>query len=146
MELLALSVGIGLVVGVLTSELFGLAAAGLVVPGYVALYLTKPKYLAATLLVAFVTFGLVKLVSTMLIVHGRRRTALTILGGYLLGMLAGEWQGLFAEDYQSIGLVVPGLLAMWMDRQGVRETLSALVVVSVVVRLLLILGGVELLP
>lgn len=144
MEVLALSVGIGLVVGLLTSEFFGLAAAGLVVPGYVALYLTKPKYLLATLLVSFVTFGLVRLLSTMLIVHGRRRTALMILCGYLLGMLAGQWQGLFTEDYQAVGFIVPGMLAVWMDRQGVRETLSALLLVSVMVRLLLILGGVEL--
>ena len=49
-ELLPLSVGIGLAVSLLFTELFGIASSGLVVPGYLALALNKPGELVATLL------------------------------------------------------------------------------------------------
>jgi poly-gamma-glutamate biosynthesis protein PgsC/CapC len=146
MDLLALSVGLGLVVGLLCTELFGLAASGLIVPGYLALNLTKPRALAATFVVSFATLVVVKLVSTMMLVHGRRRTAFTLLLGYVLGMLTTHWSGSWtgANEYATVGYVVPGLVALWMDKQGIAETLSALLVVSVMVRLVLIVSGAEL--
>ncbi|MBW2527035.1 MAG: poly-gamma-glutamate biosynthesis protein PgsC [Deltaproteobacteria bacterium] len=139
MEILAISVGIGLVVGLLYTELFGIAPAGLIVPGYLALYLTEPRTLAATLAVALATFGVVRLLSTFLLLHGRRRTALMILLGYLLGMLTDQWSGAWGQPLDTIGLIIPGLIAMWMDRQTVPQTLSSLFLVAFTVRLVLIL-------
>jgi poly-gamma-glutamate biosynthesis protein PgsC/CapC len=144
MEILAISVGIGLAVSLLLTELFGLASGGLIVPGYIALYLLEPWQILGTLAVAFATFGVVRLLSTFLIVYGRRRTALMILIGYLLGMLIRQMPWLGPEEFTVIGFVIPGLIAAWMDRQGVAQTLSALALSSVVVRLILILTvGVE---
>ncbi len=138
-ELLPISVGIGLVIGLLFTELFGIASGGLIVPGYVALNLTKPLDLAATLMVALLTFGIVRVLSTFLILYGRRRTALMILIGYFIGMMVSRWAGVWAGDFQAIGFIIPGLIALWMERQGVIETLASLTIVSVIVRLLLIL-------
>jgi len=144
-ELVALSVGLGLVFGLLCTEAFGLAATGLVVPGYVALQLQQPRALVATLAVALVTLATVSLASRIVLVYGRRRSAAMLLVGYLLGMLAtrlaGFWGG--GGDDATIGLVVPGLLALSMDRQGVVQTLAAVTVVSVLVRLALVVIGVE---
>jgi len=47
-ELLTLSIGIGLAASLLFSELFGLAAGGMIVPGYLALSLTRPFDLLLT--------------------------------------------------------------------------------------------------
>lgn len=52
LNLLAVSIGIGLLVTLLLVEVFGLAAGGLVVPGYVALKLLQPWSVAMTLLAA----------------------------------------------------------------------------------------------
>lgn len=144
-ELVALSVGLGLVVGICCTEVFGLAATGLVVPGYVALHLQRPRALATTIAVALVTLATVHLASTFVLIHGRRRSAAMILVGYLLGMLATQWAGSWAggDDYATVGLIVPGLIALSMDRQGVVHTLSAVTIVSVLVRLLLVVAGVE---
>lgn len=163
LNLLAISIGLGLVVSLLFSELFGLAAGGLVVPGYIALYLTRPIDVAATLGAALLTFFLVRIVSTFVIVYGRRRTALMILVGYATGVLvstvlatafesAGELAAapmpatadLAAAGRQVIeagviGYIVPGLIAIWLDRQGVVPTLAALVTSAIIVRLVLIL-------
>ncbi len=139
MYTLAISVGIGLVVSLLFTEVFGLALSGLIVPGYMALHLLQPYQVVTTLGVAFATLAVVRLLSTILIVFGRRRTALMILFGYVLGMIAQQmpWEG--PEDLTVIGFVIPGLIAAWMDRQGVLQTLSSLAMCSVVVRLILIL-------
>ena len=143
MEVLAISVGIGLVLGLAASELLGLASGGLIVPGYLALYLLKPMQLLATFIVAFATLATARLIASFLIVHGRRRTALMILLGYLLGMLLGE-AGMVTDQLTTIGFIIPGLIAIWMDRQGVPQTLSALFSVRVAVRLVLVIAGVEL--
>jgi gamma-polyglutamate biosynthesis protein CapC len=138
-ELLPVSIGIGLVIGLLVSEVFGIASGGLIVPGYIALYMLNPLDLIATLAVAFVAFGVVSVLGNFLIVFGRRRTALMILVAYLFGMGIRNWTGLFAAEWEIIGYIIPGLIAVWMDRQGVVETLTALTIVSAAVRLMLII-------
>jgi poly-gamma-glutamate biosynthesis protein PgsC/CapC len=141
-ELLPLSVGIGLAISLLFSEMFGIAAGGMIVPGYLALSLTKPLDVALTVGAGFLTFAIVHTLSSFVIVYGRRRTVLMILIGYLVGMLVRWTTGSFGSiggiDLEVIGFIIPGLIAIWLDRQGIVETLAALVTASVVVRLILV--------
>jgi len=142
MELLPLSVGIGLAVSLLFSEMFGLAAGGMIVPGYVALYLDRPLDVLLTLFAGFLTFLIVHGLSSFLIVYGRRRTVLMIIVGYLVGVLVRWSSGFLGHtglDLNVIGFIIPGLIALWLERQGVIETLAALFTASVVVRLVLVL-------
>jgi len=143
-ELLSLSIGLGLAVSLLFSELFGLAAGGMVVPGYIALGLSHPLDVLLTLIAGFVTFGIVHALSSIVIIYGKRRTVLMILVGYLLGVLVRNIVGASAvltghSEFAVIGYIIPGLIAIWYDRQGVLETTSALLTAAVVVRLMLIL-------
>ncbi len=139
-ELLSLSIGLGLVTGLIFTEVFGIACGGLVVPGYMALYLNQPIHVLVTLGISFATFLIVRMMSMFLIVYGRRRTALMILIGYLLGMLVREYSWALADGgAYIIGFIIPGLIAIWMDRQGVMQTIASLLTVSVVVRLILII-------
>lgn len=141
--ILSISIGVGLAVTLLFSEFFGLAAGGMVVPGYIALYLDHPLNVVMTILVGLVTYGLIQLLSPFIILYGRRRTVLMILCGYLVGMgvryLFPDLTTLLGAEFEIIGFIIPGLLAIWLDRQGVVETLSTLLIVAVIVRLLLIL-------
>jgi gamma-polyglutamate biosynthesis protein CapC len=152
-DLLSASIGIGLAVSLLFSEVFGLAAGGMVVPGYIALYLNRPVDIALTIAAALITYLVVHSLSTFIIVYGKRRTVLMIIIGYMV-------RGLFTQipfyasdplfelsmrlgdvpaEFAVIGYVIPGLIAIWMDRQGVWETLAALLTSAVVVRLVLML-------
>lgn len=142
MELLPISVGIGLAVSLLFTEMFGIAAGGMIVPGYIALHLTKPVDVAVTVGAGFATWAIVHTLSSFTIVYGRRRTVLMILIGYLVGMLLRWTTGVYghgAVDLNVIGFIIPGLIALWLDRQGVIETVAALITASVVVRLILVL-------
>ncbi|HOU89608.1 MAG TPA: poly-gamma-glutamate biosynthesis protein PgsC [Polyangiaceae bacterium] len=137
-----LSIGIGLVVSLFFSEAFGIAAGGLIVPGYFALSLTRPQEVALTVGAGFVTYAVVRTLASFLVIYGRRRTVLMILVGYLVGMLVTGVVPAFGvgdAERAVIGFIIPGLIAIWLDRQGVVETVTALVTASVVVRLVLIL-------
>lgn len=146
-ETLTLAIGIGLVVSLLFSELFGLAAGGMVVPGYIALYLGEPFAVILTIGAGFLTFAIVHALASVVIIYGRRRTVLMILMGYLIGVLVRSVVppvGFFqAADASVIGYIIPGLIAIWMDRQGTIETVSTMLSAAVVVRLVLLLVGVE---
>lgn len=148
---LSVAIGIGLAVSLLFSEVFGLAAGGMVVPGYFALYLNKPVDVVLTIVAALGTYFIVYMLSSIVIIYGKRRTVMMILVGYMVRMLM-DWvpyqrlQGSFNEvgplassDWVVIGYIIPGLIAIWMDRQGLIETLSTLLAASVVVRLILII-------
>ncbi len=147
-ELLPLSVGIGLAVSLLFSELFAVAAGGMIVPGYIALNLTHPMDVVLTVLAGVVTFTIVRALSSFMIIYGRRRTVMMILVGYLVGMVlrysVANLAGPGGAEMDVIGYIIPGLIAIWLDRQGVVETLTAMMTASVVVRLVLVLVvGVE---
>jgi len=168
LNLLALAIGVGLIVTLFVTELFGIAAGGLVVPGYMALRLMQPVNFGLTILVALVTFAIIRVLSSFMVLYGRRMTGLTILTGYLLGALlelalgGGVVFSLSAADMalmggdtgtdtlnQSVdpvfvelgvvGYIIPGLIALWFNRQGVVQTLAALIITSVLVRLILII-------
>jgi len=143
MDVLPIAIGVGLLVSVLLSELLGVASAGMVVPGYVALFWASPPHLVSTAAAALVTYGALRLASRFVILFGRRRTALAILLGYLAGAAGGALIAHFGAaaglgDAGVVGYVIPGLIAIWMDRQGVLETVCSLTICAAIVRLLLL--------
>jgi len=150
-EFLPLSVGVGLAVSLLFTEVFGLAAGGMIVPGYIALYMTRPLEVVLTVAAGFLAFAVVHALSSVVIIYGRRRTVLMILAGYLIGMMirwyTSDITPAIPGDYMVIGYIIPGLIAIWLDRQGVFATLCSLIAASSVVRLVLVIFlGTEIMP
>ncbi|HOT46188.1 MAG TPA: poly-gamma-glutamate biosynthesis protein PgsC [Spirochaetota bacterium] len=142
-NIITLSIGLGLCVSLLFSEFFGIAAGGMVVPGYIALYLNRPLVIIATALVSLLTYFIVNSLGSFMIIYGRRRTVLMILLGFLLGWLVRTLEpiplGPQAVELSIVGYIIPGLIAIWLDRQGIIETMAALITSSAIVRLILIL-------
>ncbi len=140
------SIGLGLVVSLVFSEILGLAAGGLVVPGYIALYLDQPLRILGTILASLVTYGFVKIVGRTVLLYGRRTMVFCVLAGFLFGYLTRYILvfndalnlGVDTSVIQSIGYIIPGLIAYWMMRQGVVETLCTMIMASFIVRLALV--------
>ncbi len=140
------SIGLGLVVSLVFSEILGLAAGGLVVPGYIALYLDQPLRILGTILASLVTYGSVKLVGRFVLLYGRRTMVFCVLSGFLFGYLTRYILvfndalnlGVDTSVIQSIGYIIPGLIAYWMMRQGIVETLCTMIMASFIVRLALV--------
>jgi gamma-polyglutamate biosynthesis protein CapC len=142
------SIGLGLVVSLVFSEILGLAAGGLVVPGYIALYLDQPLRILGTLLASLVTYTSIKMLGRVILLYGRRTMVFSVLAGFLFGYLTryilvfNDSLGLGVDTnvIQSIGYIIPGLIAYWMLRQGVVETLCTLIMASFIVRLALVVA------
>lgn len=153
--LLTTAIGLGLTTNLLLSEIFGLAAGGVVVPGYLALFLNKPAALALTLSIALLSYLFVRTLGSYVVLYGRRRISLAILTGYVLSVSFAEFveptiQGIIgpadptqleatgAGPLAVIGFVIPGLIAVWFDRQGMVQTLVSMFIGAALVRLALI--------
>ena len=139
------AIGLGLVISLIFSETLGLAAGGMVVPGYLALMIHEPMRVVGTVATALLTLGAIKLLSRYTLIYGRRRIVVSVLIGFAFGaisrdLLLFKFQGM-PVDLRTIGFVIPGLIANWMERQGVIQTLCVMTTTAVLVRLMLMLLG-----
>ena len=129
-----LAIGIGMLVGLIFSETLGVMGGGLIVPGYFALHLQDFYSVLITFSIGVFTFLLIKFLSNYIIIFGRRRVILSLLIAFLIG--------LFFRDYfylEYIGFIIPGLIASWMDKQGIIRTISVVMIESSIVHLFLML-------
>ena len=82
--------------------------------------------------------------SKYLLIYGRRRVILSLLIAFLIGLIFRKGiESSFIEtssfnvDY--IGFIIPGLIASWMDKQGVSRTISVVLIQSSLVHFILML-------
>ena len=140
-----LALGLGIAINLIFTELFGLMSGGLVVPGYLALHLSQPARVLATVAVSALTFVSVRFgLMRLIILYGRRRFGVTILTGFL-------WHGLYlaglgsvpgvSADLRVVGYIVPGLMANAALTQGWWPTVGMTLLIAVIVRLILIAMG-----
>ncbi len=132
-------IGIGMVLSLFLTETLGVTAGGIIVPGYIALNLESPERLVITFGISIITFLLIKLLSQYIMVYGKRRLVLALLIGFLLGYLSRSENmitaGLGTTDFIVIGNIIPGLIANWMDRQGVLRTISTVLITAGITKL-----------
>jgi gamma-polyglutamate biosynthesis protein CapC len=137
------AVGIGVIVSLVFTEILGASAGGIVVPGYIAMNLDRPTHILGTLIVSLCTWGVIQLISMFTLLYGKRRMTVCILVGFILGWLSRQiiFHDMSVYDFQlqSIGYIVPGLIANWMERQGILRTVSTMMLAAVIVRFALIL-------
>ncbi|KPJ72034.1 hypothetical protein AMJ52_07700 [candidate division TA06 bacterium DG_78] len=137
------AIGIGMFLSLILTETIGLAAGGIVVPGYIALTLHNPAQVLSTIIIGIITFLIVKLLASYIILYGRRLLIVSILIGYLLAYFTKISPALTLNalnfNIETIGFVIPGLIAYWIARQGIFQTVAAMVIVSTLVRLILII-------
>ena len=132
-------IGIGMVLSLFLTETLGVTAGGIIVPGYIAMNLENPERLVITFGVSIITFLFIKLLSQYIMVYGKRRLVLALLIGFLLGYLSRlenmVTAGLGTTEFIVIGNIIPGLIANWMDRQGVLRTLSTVLITAGITKL-----------
>ena len=135
----SIAIGLGMVISLFLTETLGVMAGGIIVPGYSALYLQNPVQTLITFLISLITYGIIYLMSKFLLIYGRRRLILCLLLGFLIGYCFRLIISSVNLDFNYIGYIIPGLIASWMDRQGVVRTVSVILIVSSIVHLFLLL-------
>ena len=134
-----IAIGLGMVISLFLTETIGVMAGGIIVPGYFALYLQDPVQTITTFIIAFLTYATISILSKFMLIYGRRRLILCLLIGFLLGYCFRLFVISNHLELNYIGFIIPGLIASWMDRQGVFRTISVIMIVSSIVHLFLIL-------
>ena len=140
------SIGLGIFLSLILSETLGVTAGGIIVPGYIALYLHNPVQVLVTFLVAVIVWVIIQLLGKITFLYGKRRIVLALILGFFFGYISRNVI-FISQDIGSvavIGNIIPGLIANWMDRQGIVRTLAVVVLTAVMVKLMVMLlfGGV----
>ena len=143
--MIEISIGIGIILSLILSEALGVTAGGIIVPGYISLFLHHPVQVLSTFLVAILVWLIIRGLSKVMFLYGKRRIVLALILGFFFGYLS-RTMYIDTENIKSlavIGNIIPGLIANWMDRQGVVRTLSVVLLTAVIVKLLVMIlfGG-----
>ena len=77
-----IAIGLGMVISLLLTETLGVMAGGIIVPGYIALSLQNPYKVGISFIISIITFGIVYILSKIILIYGRRRLILCLLIGY----------------------------------------------------------------
>ena len=126
---------IGLVVGFLFYELVGISPGGVVAPAYFALFIYQPGKIAMTLVITFIVYFLVRFLTTHFVLYGRRKLLLALVLSFCIKLSVEFWvqpMAMIQLDLQSIGYIIPGLVANEMTRQSIIPTLSGLGIVTLI--------------
>ncbi|MCP5064057.1 MAG: poly-gamma-glutamate biosynthesis protein PgsC [Ignavibacteriae bacterium] len=132
--------GIGIVIGFLFFEISGLTAGGIIVPGYLALFVNEPERLLVTVVISMIVYAIVYFISQNTVIFGRRRFFLMILIGFVIRVGFDNLQYILPEtniELQAIGYIIPGLIANEFFRQGILKTIMAMIIVVTLTFLLL---------
>ena len=119
---------LGVVLSLACAELTGISPGGLIVPGFLCLYLRSPVRLCITFAVALLSVALGKGMKRWLFVYGRRQFALMIVTAFAVDALLSK---VLPPKMRVgvIGTLIPGILANTCLKQGVLNTFLALLTV-----------------
>lgn len=137
-------VAIGIIMSLIYYEFTHLSPGGLITPGYLALFIDQPLRILATLTIALVTFLLVKVLKKYLPIYGRRQFALAIVIAIFIRLFCNEVLVLeeLSIAFNSIGVIIPGLIASDMLKQTIAKTLySTAFVTAIMFAVLILLNG-----
>ena len=136
------SLFVGIVLSLIFAEKFGINP-GLVVPGYLALIFDQPIMLLSVLVISCLTFFIVTYgISRWVILYGRRKFAAMILTGMVLKFLFDLIYPLTPfemVEVSGIGVVIPGIIANTIQKQGVVITLSSTMLLTCITYVILFL-------
>jgi poly-gamma-glutamate biosynthesis protein PgsC/CapC len=127
---------IGLIAGFIFYELTGISPGGVIAPAYMSLFIYEADKIIMTLVISLVIYLIIRYLSSYLILYGRRKFLIAVLLSFFLKLLI-ETQIQPLEvvrlDLQSIGYIIPGLIANDMGRQKVIPTLLGLGIVTLII-------------
>ncbi|WP_110112177.1 poly-gamma-glutamate biosynthesis protein PgsC [Bacillus sp. CGMCC 1.16541] len=129
---------IALVLGVALSLIFtektGVLPAGLIVPGYLALVFDQPVFMLVVLLISMLTYVIVVYgISKFMILYGRRKFAAMLITGMCLKLIFDYAYPIVPFEMfelRGIGIIVPGLIANAMQKQGLPLTVGSTLLLS----------------
>ncbi|MET1180310.1 MULTISPECIES: poly-gamma-glutamate biosynthesis protein PgsC [Bacillales] len=125
---------LGVTLSLIFSEKTGVVPAGLIVPGYLALVFDQWEIMLVILSISIVTYLIVAHgLSRWVILYGRRKFAAMMVTGICLKLLLDLVYPVMPFEifeFRGIGIIVPGLIANTIQRQGMPLTLGSTLLLS----------------
>jgi poly-gamma-glutamate biosynthesis protein PgsC/CapC len=130
-----LSLAVGLLFSLICYLTTNLSPGGMITPGWLALTMIQDYRKAAMIVgVTAVTYLGMKLLQRLVILYGKRLFAVVVMLGVLLSIslfLAVQRSYPFLFVHQTLGFIIPGLIAYQLLRQPIKATLVATGSVSI---------------
>lgn len=134
---------IGILVSIIFYELTDISPGGIIVPGLLVMHLQSIEKVIFTIIVALLTFLIVKFLSKYLLVFGKRRFVLMIIVSLILSivfeLITHALSG-YLISVSLVGYTIAGLIANDFYKQGVKKTLPALAICVCLLELIVIIG------
>lgn len=131
---LYVALAVGMVIALLFAEKTGIVPAGLVVPGYLALVFDQWRFLLVIIFISLITYLIVQFgVTRFVILYGRRKFAAMLIVGMMVKLVFDYFYPIFpfeVYEFRGIGIIVPGIIANTIQKQGVVVTLASTLIVS----------------
>jgi gamma-polyglutamate biosynthesis protein CapC len=125
---------LGVILSLIFSEKTGIIPAGLVVPGYLGLIFDQPVFIMMVLLISLLTYLIVTFgISKFVILYGKRKFAAMLVVGISLKLIFDYFYPLMPfeiYEFRGIGVIVPGLIANTIQKQGLVVTLGSTLLIS----------------
>lgn len=135
---------LGIIISIIFYEITEISPGGIIVPGYIALFLDQPVRIVLTILLSIATLYLINFLSQYTVLYGKRKFALMVMVSFILKFLFREGTEALSIGIittTAIGYIVPGITAQDMDRQGILKTVSSMLLVACVIKLITIVMG-----
>lgn len=124
---------LGLLIAIIFYEFTDISPGGIIVPGLLALYYKQIDRIIYTIVIAIITYYIVKLISKYFVVFGKRRFVLMIIIGLFLNMILDLILHSFSLNLLNlsiIGYTITGIIANDLYKQGIKKTIPSLVIVT----------------
>src|SRR5699024_371340 len=123
------AVVVGVILSLIFAEKTGIIPAGMVVPGYLALVCDQPICVAGIVVISILSYVVVQYgLSRITLLYGRRKFAAMLAVGIMLKLVFDfAYPSIPFEilEFRGIGVIVPGLIANTIQKQGAVITLGS---------------------
>jgi gamma-polyglutamate biosynthesis protein CapC len=130
-------IAIGLVSSLLLAEFFGLSAAGLIVPGYIAYHIKEPFFLFIIIAATLLTYSTERLVASFTILFGRRLLSVDVLTSFIWVYFLEKtflWIGVPVSILvDPIAYFIPALIVIFIGSSGFKSTFLAIALNTILV-------------
>ena len=143
-ELARLTIILGIVVSTIIYKRNGLTLGGVIVCGYLALFVGQPAHIVVTLAISYLTYRIVyKILQKRYMLNGRKLFEVEILVGLVFQVFWLMIIRLFGTInidltiFYGIGFVLPGVISHDMGRQGPKNTIGSILLGVLIISLII---------
>ncbi len=136
---------LGILLAIIYFEITEISPGGIIVPALLVAYINQYERIIYTILVSIITCLLVRLLSKVVLIFGKRRFVLMILVSLIVNFIClfifkiTKFNTLISINI--VGYTISGILANECYKQGIKKTIPSLLIVTCVLELIVLISN-----